>query len=109
MHTLDLPEPIAAYFDADRLDGPALARCFNDDGVVLDDGHTHRGAVQIAAWKTDSDAKYHATARPHTVVQDGRAHVVTCNVSGAFPGSPIDLRYTFTLARGRIASLEIAP
>jgi len=55
------------------------------------------------------DAKYAATARPHTVAQDGRAHVVTCNVSGAFPGSPVDLRYTFTLARGRIASLEIAP
>lgn len=109
MHTLDLPQPIAAYFDADRLDGQALARCFNDDGVVLDEGHTQRGPAQIADWKAAMDAKYGATARPHTVSQDGRAYTVACHVSGAFPGSPVDLRYTFTLARGRIASLEIAP
>lgn len=108
MHTLDLPEPIAAYFDADRLDGAALARCFNDDGVVLDEGHIHRGPAQIAAWKSATQAKYDFTARPHTLARDGRAYVVTCSVSGAFPGSPVDLRYTFNLARGRIASLEVA-
>jgi hypothetical protein len=34
---------------------------------------------------------------------------VTSQVSGDFPGSPVDLRYSFTLARGRIASLEVAP
>ena len=109
MHTLDLPEPIAAYFEADRQTAQAVGRCFNDDGVVLDEGHTHRGPAQIADWKSATQAKYDFTARPHAVAQDGRAYIVTCNVSGAFPGSPIDLRYTFTLARGRIASLEIAP
>lgn len=109
MHTLDLPAPIAAYFDADRLDGQAVARCFNDDGVVLDEGHTHRGPAQIADWKTATRARYDYTAVPHAVAQDGRAVVVTSNVSGTFPGSPVDLRYTFTLACGRIASLEIAP
>ena len=79
------------------------------DGVVLDEGHTHRGPAQIADWKSATQAKYAFIATPHTVAQDGRAYIVTCTVSGAFPGSPVDLRYTFTLARGRIASLEIAP
>ena len=71
--------------------------------------HPASGApAQIADWKSATQAKYDFTARPHAVAQDGRAYIVTCNVSGAFPGSPVDLRYTFTLARGRIASLEIA-
>lgn len=109
MHTPDLPEPIAGYFEADRQDGEAVARCFNQDGVVLDEGHTHRGATDIAAWKAAASKKYRYTARPHTLARDGDAYVVTSHVSGDFPGSPVDLRYTFTLARGRIASLEIAP
>jgi len=28
---LNLPEPIAAYFAADKLDGEAVARCFTKD------------------------------------------------------------------------------
>jgi hypothetical protein len=35
--------------------------------------------------------------------------VVTSQVSGTFPGSPIDLRYVFTVEGGKIAALEIVP
>ena len=49
MKALDLPEPIAAYFDADRHDGQAVARCFTRDGLVLDEGHTHSGLAAIDA------------------------------------------------------------
>ena len=34
--------------------------------------------------------------------------VVTGRVSGNFPGSPVDLRYVFTLEDGKIARLEIS-
>jgi len=34
---------------------------------------------------------------------------VTSHLVGDFPGSPMNLRYRFTLERGKIASLEIAP
>jgi len=30
-------------------------------------------------------------------------------VTGNFPGSPVDLRYSFALEQGKIASLEITP
>ena len=33
--TLELPNPVAAYFAADRLDGDAVAKCFTDDAVAL--------------------------------------------------------------------------
>jgi hypothetical protein len=109
MKDLNLPEPIAAYFDADRQDGQAVARCFTRDGVVLDEGKTHSGLAAIEAWKTDSSAKYAYTARPHTLETKGRSYIVTSQVSGNFPGSPVDLRYTFILERGKIASLEVVP
>ena len=48
MTTLNLPEPIAAYFDADkRGDADAVARCFTKDAVVEDEGHRHSGRAAI--------------------------------------------------------------
>jgi hypothetical protein len=35
MSKLNLPEPIAAYFDADKRDGEAVARCFTNQGALL--------------------------------------------------------------------------
>ena len=87
MNVLDLPEPIAAYFDADRHDGKAIARCFTKDGLVMDEGHTHSGHAAIEAWKTASSAKYTYTATPHTLETQGRRYTVTSQVSGDFPGS----------------------
>ncbi|HEY0662936.1 MAG TPA: nuclear transport factor 2 family protein [Lysobacter sp.] len=107
MKDLNLPEPIAAYFDADRQDGQAVARCFTRDGVVLDEGKTHSGLAAIEAWKNEASAKYSYTAEPHTLETKGRSYIVTSQVSGNFPGSPVDLRYTFILERGRISSLEV--
>jgi NAD(P)-dependent dehydrogenase (short-subunit alcohol dehydrogenase family) len=34
--------------------------------------------------------------------------VVTCHLTGNFPGSPVNLRFFFRLARGKIVNLEIA-
>lgn len=109
MKALNLPEPIAAYFEADRQDAQAVARCFTKDGMVLDEGHTHSGLAAIEAWKTASTSQYTYTVKPHTLETQGRSYLVTGQVSGNFPGSPLDLRYRFTLERGKIASLEIAP
>lgn len=109
MNPLNLPEPIAAYFDADAQDGPTVARCFTPDGCVLDEGRTHVGRAAIEAWKTHASAQYTYTATPHTLERQGRAVVVTALVAGDFPGSPVDLRYRFTLQRGKVATLEITP
>ena len=56
--SLNLPKPIAAYFTADKGDGDAVSRCFTDDAVVKDEGHTHRGQAAIKAWKMDASTKY---------------------------------------------------
>jgi hypothetical protein len=50
--SLNLPKPIAAYFDADKVDGEAVSRCFTENAVVKDEGHTHKGRAAISQWKT---------------------------------------------------------
>ena len=109
MNDLHLPAPIAAYFDADRRNGVAVARCFTGDGVVRDEGRTHSGRAAIDRWKTASSARYAYTAMPHTLESRGRSVVVTSRLTGNFPGSPLDLQFVFVLEDGKIASLEITP
>jgi hypothetical protein len=109
MTQLNLPEPIATYFDADQRDGEAVARCFTKQAVVKDEGQTHFGLAAIKAWKTAASAKYSYTSKPFAVEQKNGRFIVTSRLVGNFPGSPVDLRYAFGLERGKIASLEITP
>ena len=106
---LHLPDPIAAYFTADKLDGAAIARCFTTDAVVKDEGHTYTGLESIKTWKDDASAKYRYTCAPLRLEKKDGMIVVTCRLTGNFPGSPINLRYLFRLERGKVASLEIIP
>ena len=104
---LNLPEPIGAYYAADRRGAHAVARCFTNDGIVVDERKTHAGLAAIEAWKTETSAQYSYITEPFAMEKKDHEYVVTSRVTGDFPGSPIDLRYIFTLERGKIASLEI--
>jgi len=107
MTHLTLPDPIAAYFAADRQNPEALARCFTAQATVKDEGHTHTGLAAIQAWKAAASTQYTYTTEPFALEQKDGLHVVSSHVAGTFAGSPIDLRYRFRLERGLIASLEI--
>ena len=109
MNELDLPEPIADYFSADRRDGEAVARCFTAEGVVKDERKTHVGIAAIEAWKNAASAEFAYAAEPIALEKHDREVIVSGRVTGSFPGSPVILRYTFILERGKIASLEITP
>jgi hypothetical protein len=104
-----LPEPIATYFAADMRDNEAIARCFTQDAVVKDEGHTYTGVMSIKQWKAGSVAKYAYTSKPSALEQRNGMVIVTSQLTGNFPGSPVDLRFFFRLERGRIAFLEIIP
>lgn len=107
--TPPLPQPIAQYFAADAKDGAAIATCFTADAVVVDESRTHRGPVAIARWKAESSAKYDYVSTPVAMVAEAGRTIVTAHVAGNFPGSPVDLRYAFTLSGDAIARLEIVP
>ena len=104
-----LPEPIAAYFEADKRDGEAVARCFTNEAVVTDERQTRSGHEAIKAWKTEASVKYSYTSEPLAVEQKDGQYIVKTRLTGNFPGSPVDVRYIFRLERGKIALLEITP
>ncbi len=106
MDTLTLPEPIAAYFAAER-NPEALTHCFTAQAVLKDDGHTYTGINAIKAFMAEASAKYSATSVPFALERKDGFPIVRAKVTGNFPGSPIDLSYRFRLERGLIASLEI--
>ena len=105
--TIQLPQPIAAYFAADTSDANEVARCFSERAVVIDERREHRGRPAITRWKAEATAKYHYTSEPLAVDVSGPEATVTARVTGDFPGSPVDLRYRFTLEGATIARLEI--
>lgn len=107
--SLTLPEPIAAYFAADKNDRSSVARYFTEQATVKDEGLVHVGRAAIAAWKTGTSTKYNYTSEPIAIVSEGGKTIVTSRLVGDFPGSPIDLRYAFVLEGDKIVSLEIAP
>jgi hypothetical protein len=103
---LSLPQPIAAYFEADR-HGETVAKCFTPDAVVKDEGRLHRGLDEIRKWRAEVAAKFSYTCEPLSVKQLDDRTMVTCRLEGNFPGSPVNLRFFFRLADDKIKDLEI--
>ncbi len=106
MSTLNLPDPIAAYFAAEH-NPAALAHCFTPHPVMTDFDHRYAGIDAIKAFLADVSAKYSATSEPIAVNREDGCQLVRARVTGNFPGSPTVLSYRFRLERGLIASLEI--
>ena len=104
---VNLPPSVAAYFQADTRDADRVAQCFTADAVVIDERREHRGRAAIANWKTEATAKYHYTSEPIGIQTAGKELTVTARLVGDFPGSPVKLRYRFTLEGDKIARLEI--
>ncbi len=109
MTTTTLNRPIADYFaGANAQDANAVAACYSEDAVVRDEGQTRQGIPAIGEWAEEVSRKYRPMVEVLAVAEtDGRT-VVTGRVSGNFPGSPLDLRYAFTLNGEKIARLEIS-
>src|SRR4051812_29711250 len=107
--TLNLPQPVADYFTADTLDIEAVSQCFTENAVVKDEGHTYQGRAAIKQWKADASARYQYTSEPFACERGDGKIIVTCRLTGNFPGSPVDLRFIFGLKGDKIVSLDIVP
>jgi hypothetical protein len=80
---------------------------FTDDAVVEDEGEEHRGISAIRAWRTSVPL---VTYTVKTIEQTAAGYVSRATVAGDFPGSPVDLTFTYTFADDdRIAFLAIRP
>ncbi len=106
--TTELPPPLARYFAAkNRHDVDAALAPFSETASVRDEGHTYAGRAAIRAWMEETTRKYRVTAEVSEVTTDGDRTRVAAIVSGNFPGSPVTLRFTFTIDKDRIERLDI--
>jgi ketosteroid isomerase-like protein len=113
--TGSLPPVISEYLAAsDRGDAEAIARCFAEDAVVVDEGQEWRGTAAIRRWRATVATAYEYTAQVTGAkalgeVDGAGRHDVYIHLEGNFPGGQVDLTDRFALRNGRIASLEIVP
>src|SRR4051794_13260381 len=98
-----LPPRIATYIAASNgRNVEALLPCFTPDAVVTDEGHTYQGTAEIQTWFAKTVEAYGFTLLALQVALQGSETVVTCEVSGTFPGSPVQLPFRFTFEDNKI-------
>ena len=107
--SVELPEPIAAFVDANaRLDLEAMLRPFAADAVITDNGHRYEGRAGLRRLFEESVIPVKAVFTPDTVRHSGGQVVVEGPAHGDFQGSPLRFTYLFTLDHDAIEALEIS-
>ncbi len=106
----EIPQAIATYIQATNIrDTDLLLTTLTADAVITDEGHDYHGTDEIKAWKSKSNAQGQFTVEVLDVAEVGNETVATAQVSGNFPGSPVQLHFHFTLKGNKIAAVSILP
>jgi ketosteroid isomerase-like protein len=107
---IDLPGVITEFIQAKNgYDSAALAACFTEQAIVHDEGQQIIGPEAIQKWIEASNKKYQDTVTPVRLAESESETILTAQVSGNFPGSPVSLDFCFILQSGKIAQLKIVP
>jgi ketosteroid isomerase-like protein len=105
---MKLPPLIQNYIAASNAhDVKSILACFSDDAVVRDENAAHRGKIEIEHWITTTIEKYKFQFKPLGASNGDVEPIVTVEVSGTFPGSPVTLAYHFKIDNDSISSLSI--
>jgi hypothetical protein len=105
---MNLPPVIPRYIEASNAhDVEGIVDCFADDAVVRDENAIQQGKIEIRRWAMETIEKYKFQFKPLSVDERDAKTILSIEVSGSFPGSPIRLDYHFTIANDKIQSLII--
>jgi ketosteroid isomerase-like protein len=105
---MNLPPVIQSYIAASNAhDVKAIVDCFAADAVVRDENAMRHGKIEIRRWATETIQKYKFQFKPLSADERGDETILSMEVSGSFPGSPVTLDYHFTIANDKIQSLTI--
>lgn len=103
---MNLPKVIEELVKTqNEFDSSAYANCFAEDAQVFDEGKTHIGKAEIEKWIDKSNRDYKATMEP--VAYDEKEDILSAKIAGTFPGSPLVLKFHFTMADGKIQRLKV--
>jgi len=105
-----LAPAIAGYIAAaNARDSSAATRFFAENANVFDEGNHRVGTQAIAQWMEDTARRYEPRVEVLNVQLRTGKVLVHNLISGTFPGSPLELRYTFRLdEHGKISRLDIS-
>lgn len=105
---LNLPDAIADFYQSEQSTDPAeLSACFAADALVHDENNCYRGTEAITRWRRETQLKTPFSSKPLSVQISGSDYLVSAEISGSFPGSPVILEHRFTLVNDTIAALDI--
>ena len=106
-----LPATIRGYLAAHvARETDAALRAFTPTAVVVDEGHSFRGAEEILGFLRKAGAQFSYTTELIAARRIDDTHWVATNrLTGDFPGGVADLDYRFTMNDDLIAELVIAP
>ena len=103
---MNLPNIISKLVKAQsQFDSHAFADCFTETAVVFDEGKTHNGKIEIENWIDKANKEYKAIMKPLDYNEE--ESILSAEISGAFPGSPVVLKYHFELNGELIEALRI--
>lgn len=105
---MNLPKVVTDLIKAqNEFDSVAYANCFSETGVMHDEGKTHTGRLEIQHMINEANKKYQSVMKPLEYTENGTASVLSAEVSGTFPGSPITLKFHFEIVEGQIQNLKV--
>ena len=103
-----LPEVILNYIAAandGRID-EAVA-CFAQDARVHDEDHDHQGLDEIREWIAETTESSQPQNKVLSSTGEEGTYTVISEISGNFPGSPVELEFHYGITNGKISSLSI--
>lgn len=105
---MELPKLVARFIETqNNQDSKAYVECFTESAIVHDEGKTHNGKEEIRQWIEDANEKYQSFMKPVKYEESGSNGMLTAEVSGTFPGSPIVLQFHLGLKDDLIDSLKV--
>jgi ketosteroid isomerase-like protein len=105
---MELPKLVTQFVETqNNHDSKAYVECFTESAIVHDEGKTHNGKVEIQQWIEHANEAYQSSMKPLDYEESGSNGVLTAEVSGTFPGSPIVLQFHLGLKNDLIDSLKV--
>jgi hypothetical protein len=105
---MELPQIIKQFVETQNTyDSVGYAECFTETAIVHDEGKTHTGKKEIRRWIEEANEKYKSVMKPLKYKASDSKGVLTAEVSGTFPGSPIVLKFHLGIKDVLINSLNV--
>lgn len=105
---MKLPKVVEDLVQAqNNFDHIAYAACFSETGEMLEEGKPYKGRVAIQHLIAETNEKYRSVMKPLAYDESGTSSVLSAEVSGTFPGSPLVLKFHFDIVDGEIQHLTV--